>query len=419
MNKEPLGLYISRFVIAIGLFLFMLMLYWSSQLLETDIKLLHSTTEEIKNELLDIRSSLDQLQSEIHQINQNNSNTTNPSSNAHSPSLNQNALVRNNIINRSQIDPALPNLLVEDPFYTVTLPRLLGANFKPKGVIRIDIISKPDNLHPFSNWNYVASWVSQCTVALSRSEFGKYETMAPDMAIKIEERKRKDSDKSEFWIHLRDGVYWQPLDPAHFPKNFTLAPHFLHKHQVTAHDFKFYLDALMNPYVQEAGAVASRTNLSGIEEIIVIDDLTMIVRWKTENIKEPSGKIVPKMKYVAKLFTGSLRPLARFVYQYFPNGQKIIENDSSPDTYRINSLWAQNFTEHWAKDIIVSCGPWLFEGMTERQIRFKRNHNHYAPLAVLINESEINFKNTPDAAWQDFKAGKIDTYTALPNQLIE
>jgi len=67
----------------------------------------------------------------------------------------------------------------------------------------------------------------------------------------------------------------------------------------------------------------------------------------------------------------------------------------------------------------VSCGPWIFNGFSEEAIRFKRNPNYYNPYKVLVDSLEVRFRESPDAVWQDFKAGKIDTYLLRPEQLIE
>lgn len=396
MNKEPLGLYILRFVLAFGLFAFMCMLYWSSLLLEEDMQGLRADMDQVKNELLNLQVGQRQ---DVGTVSTPVAKTTTSQ--------------------RPHIDPKLPNLLHDDPFYMETLPKMLGKDFRIKGTFREAVVGKPDNLHPFSNWSQVSSWNDLCTVALVKQQFGIFETMTPDMAIKIEERKIDNTTLSEFWIHLREGVFWQPLKQEFFSESIHLAPEFLKKHPVTAHDFKFYFDALMNPSVQEAGAVSLRNYLGDIQEIKIIDDLTFVVRWKAEMITEADGKVVSKTKYIAKQLTGSLRPLAGFVYKYFPDGKKIVDDDASPDTYRTNTVWAQNFSQHWAKNIIVSCGPWIFEGMTERQITFRRNPDFFFPLAALAEGIQIAFKDAPDAIWQDFKSNKTDNYAMQPDQLME
>ncbi len=96
-----------------------------------------------------------------------------------------------------------------------------------------------------------------------------------------------------------------------------------------------------------------------------------------------------------------------------------MEDDSNPETYRENSIWAQNFSLHWAKNIIVSCGAYMFDGMDDEGISFKRNPDHFQPYAVLVDGVHYRFKEGVDAVWQDFKAGKIDLCTLFPNQLLE
>ena len=414
MNKEPIGLYIFRLMLGFGLLIFMLMLYWSSTLIEEDIKGLRGDIGQLKNDLQIIRTNTEKL----------HANSLDPNSNPSSPSSDSSGTPKTSIstsltLNRPQIDPNLPNLLQDDPFYNVTLPALLGPDFKPLGTFHNAVLGKPDNLHPFSNWSQVSTWVSQCTVSVSKQKVGIYESFAPDMAIKVEERKNTKTGKDEFWIHLRDRVYWQPLRSQWFSEDINLAPQFFQKHQVTADDFKFYFDAVMNPFVQDMGAISLRNYLEDIDSIEVIDKLTFIVRWKGKEIKESDGTVTYKNKYVARMWTGSLRPFPRFVYQYFADGSKIVEDDSSPETYRTNSTWAQNFEQHWAKNIIVSCGPWIFDGMTDRQIKFKRNPDHYFPLETLVGASEIQFKDSPDSIWQEFKSNHLDSYEIRPDQILE
>lgn len=415
MNKEPISLYIFRFILGLGLFAFMVMLYWSSALIETDIKGLRSDLSQLKNDVFGLRSDVNRIREQVLQsivdeqhtlLNRAEPKTTSPAS----PSLE----------NRSHVDPSLPNLLQEDLFYAGILQtKLLPANFKPQGTLQSATIGKYEDLHPFSNWAEVTEWNGMCAVAVGKGMFGKYETLSPDMALKMEARKIEGTEAHEFWIHLRDNVYWQPLRTDFFPDNVVLAPQFLRKNKVTAHDFKFYFDAIMNPDVQQKGAAAIRTYLLGIKEVKVIDDYTLVVRWKEEMVKEADGKKVPKIKYIAKLMTGSLRPLACFVYKYFPDGKKIVEDDSDPNTYQTNSVWGQNFAQHWAKHVIISCGPWIFDGKTDRQIRFKRNPDYYFPYSVLVEGMEVNFKESPDSIWQDFKENKLDSYNIQPEQLIE
>jgi peptide/nickel transport system substrate-binding protein len=400
MNKEPLGLYIFRFLMGFCLLAFMAMIYWSTSLIERDIKSIQSDLVKLKGDVKHLRADPGFSRSAIPKPSQLLPALAHPQK------------------DNPHIDSSLNNLLKEDPFYSVTLPKLLPENFKPQGTFQRAALGKPHNLHPFSAWSHISAWNALCSVSVSKMQFGRFETMAPDMAIKLEERREPGTDIPEFWVYLRDDVYWEPLEQKFF-SSVPLAPHFLERHQVTSEDFKLYFDAVMNPYLQEPGAISLRNYLGDIKEIEIIDKLTFVVRWKTETVKNADGKEVEKVKYIARQWTGNLQPLASFVYKYFADGEKIIEDDSDPETYRTNSVWAQNFSQHWAKNIIPSCGAWAFDGMSDRQIRFRRNDNYYQPLDALATSIVVTFKSAPDAFWQSFKADQLDTYAIQPDQLIE
>lgn len=387
-----------KFTLGLGLFIVIAMLYWSSTLVEQDLKSIQRELVQIRHELLHTKSDIDKFDTELLKKLMEHSSSID-SSNKTSATLKD-------------------NLLTPDPFYLSTLPKMLGSDFHPQGIRKEATIGKPNNLHPFSNWSEIASWISLCTVSLAGQEVGKYETYTPDMALSMELRQNSEG-QPEYWLFLRKDVYWAPLNLSHFPEGIKLAPVFFKKHQVTAHDFKFYYDAMMNRHVGEAGAVALRNYYDGIEEMRVIDDFTIVVRWKTKQIKDEHGQEKFQMKYMSKSLTGALRPLARFVYQYFSDGTKIIAEDEDPNTYRTNPVWAQNFSHHWANNIIVSCGSWLFDGMTDREIRFKRNPDFYEPYANLTDIYEMKFRDSPDAIWEDFKLGSLDLFNVPPNLLDE
>lgn len=344
------------------------MLYWSTTLIEHDLKLLQRQVAQLRHV-------------------QHASRVTNTSE-------------------THTYDTRYTNLLEEDEYFTKTLPEMVGQNFEPTGCLRQATIGHPQNLHPFNPFREVSSMYGMCTVRVGDLKFGQYETLAPDMGVRLEER------DNEYWVHLRRDVFWQPLNPDHFPASLALDSFFLRKHPVTAHDFKFYFDAVMNPYISEGKAAALRTYFSDIEEFRVIDDYTFAVRWKAHKTPEDTEKV----KYTSLSLTAALQPLPCFVYQYFADGQKIIDGE---EDYKTNSIWAQNFSHHWAKNVIVSCGAYIFDKMDEEGIRFRRNPDHYNPYAALVSGVHYRFKESFDAVWQDFKVGNIDLCSLSPNQLIE
>jgi peptide/nickel transport system substrate-binding protein len=292
-----------------------------------------------------------------------------------------------------KVESAFPNLLQEDPFYQMPV-----SQHPPQGVRRLAMTSRPDHLHPFSNWAHVRQLIGYCGDTLAHRHVGHYNRWGPGMAQRIEAHPVPDGGV-EYWVYLRPDLFWEPINPRHLPARLTLAPHFQQRHPVTAHDFVFQFNAMMNNHVGEPGAVALRPYYAQVEEVRAVDATTLVVRWKGRNGHIP---------YTAFQLTASLQPLPCFVYQHYIDGSKIIAKDSDSAIYRTHSVWAQQFTNHWARSLIVSCGPWIFEGMQPQRICFRRNPNYYNANAVLAQRMEIDFKETPELVWHALKVGQID-----------
>ena len=386
MRKSPFILSLLRTMLSAFLVFLLSMVYWSSLLVEEDLKKVKHDLVEIKRELAS-KTFQSPLISEVKKK------------------------------ERSYIDSHLPNLLSEDPFFTNTLPKLLGEEFKPYGIRKQATVGKPQSLHPFNNFADVAGWNRSCSVTVAKNRIGFFEHYVPSAAIKLEER--KSAKGIEYWVHLREELFWQPLEQSWFPDSIQLAPHFQSRHPVTAHDFKLYYDISMNPFVTSPFAVQARSSFSDVVEFRVVDDLTFVVVWKTHPVTVADGTTEMLPKYFAKSITMGLSPLAGFLYLYYPDGKKIVEEDESPDTYRLNSTFAETFIEHWAKNIIPSCGPLKFKGMTDRMIQFERNHDYFDPLASLVEGVEIEFKSALENVWQEFKQGGLDSYSMQPDQALE
>ncbi|MGZ3733180.1 MAG: permease, partial [Parachlamydiaceae bacterium] len=319
MNKEPLGLYFLRLFLMTGLLILVGMVYWSSLLVEERVNAIYQDVSALKKSISNFK-----------------------------PAVHQDAFVNpGKAAERHVGDDAYPNLLVEDYFYTKTLPEMLGKNFSPKGIFQEATVGRPINLHPFNNWAEVSGWHGQCSVTLAQLAFGFYDRWVPCMATKIEARPRQDYDSPEaveYWVHLRSDVYWQPIKPQFFSGDIALAPIFQEKHPVTAYDFAFYYHALMNPHVEEAGAIAARSLYEDIESITAIDPQTLVVRWKVHEVTDSSGKKSYKIKYVAESLTAGLSPLPSHVFQRFADGSNILEPETPLEAYQTNPVWAQNFS---------------------------------------------------------------------------
>lgn len=375
-----------KFIAFAAIFLFLCLIYWSSVLMEERLQGIQKDIQELKIGRFTAKAAP------------------------------QEAL--KSTLSGSKIDPSLPNLLSVDPFYEKTLPELLGKDFPFWGTRKTVAITRPNNLSPFTNWSDVATWQRFCQVGVAESTFGFFEQYCIGAALKVEERKVADSHDIEYWVHLRDNMVWQPLSQDWFPAQIALAPHFLKKHPVTAHDFKLQYDVIMNPFINIATAVVLREFYSDIVSVRVEDPLTFVVRWKTHPITR-DGKVEYLPKYTAKTNVFGFSPLAGFVYLYYPDGKKIVEDDHDPEVYRTNSTFAQNFTEHWAKNVIPSCGPMRFNGWSDEMIKFEKNPDHYQPLDCLFQALICEFKQGAENVWLTFKQGQLDTYTLQADRVLE
>ena len=390
------------FIIKVMLVTFLGILYWLSTLQE--------------KRMYEIKGSLNQIQGEIAML----------KSKRLSSQLVQKAT--SPVTKSVHVDPSLPNLLIKDPFFSEILPHtLLPKGFVPRGTLRTATYDRLDNLLPFSQWNNVNDFLDCCRWGAVSHQFGKRGVLVEGFAEKIEERPGVDAEHTEFWVHLRPDIYWQPLERRHFPPHFHLSSHFTKKHPVTAYDFQFWWDALHNPHLDLHEAVALRHILRNMEKVKALDERTLVVIAKRSLYVDENQNKRLCLPYLIRYQLLELKPFASFVYQYFPNGTKICPLDSENEFYQKSFTWAQNFTTHFASHVIPSCGPWVFDGMNEQRIRFRRNPDFYDLFHALNEVQETYFFESPDSSfiespesmWRDFVTKKIDFCTLTPNMLIE
>mgnify|MGYP003683322921 CR=1 FL=1 len=307
------------------------------------------------------------------------------------------------------------------------MPELLGQDFLIQGMQKRGIIGKPENLHPLAFTSKVSQLWDLSTRWMGRSHVGKSEEIAPALARRIELRPRKGQEdlsheatmrQGEFWVFMRDDIFWQPINPSTLSPDIRLNAKFLKPYPVTAHDVKFYLDTIMNPHIQTPSAIAQREFYADVEDFLVIDDYTFVVRWKLKDvvIDEVSQRAMraDSLSYVA-----GLRPFPRFVYQYAPDGKKIVGNDSDPMTYRKHAVWAEVFLQHWSQQTIISCGDWLLEARSPREFLFRKNPFAADSAGALNRYLHFTIRDTPLALWHAFKINELDTCILAPSLKTE
>ena len=154
--------------------------------------------------------------------------------------------------------------------------------------------------------------------------------------------------------------------------------------EVTADDFKFFVDVIKNPKIP---CEPMRVYFDDLQELRVMDPYTFQVIWK-RRYWQSEGQ------------TLGLMPLPRHFYQFDP---------AKPD----------DFTDNTERNrMIVGCGPWIFESWEKgKAITFRRNEAYYAPKPYLTRRI-IKVIREPTARLQALRNGEIDRMGLLPEQWV-
>ena len=173
-------------------------------------------------------------------------------------------------------------------------------------------------------------------------------------------------DYKLYTIYLKPGYVW------HRPRvDFGNARYkWLDKeHQVTAHDFVYTLDLILNPQVQ---AAHSRNYYQDIESYKAIDDYTLQIRWKTKT-------------YQSVAFTLEMYPTPHWLYGFDEDGVEFPKATAG-----------LKFNEHWYNNRAIGCGPYEFlrwdQGKIIQLRRFEDFNGDLPPLKE-INYHLIRDKN--------------------------
>ena len=136
------------------------------------------------------------------------------------------------------------NLLTADPFYGDIFEQLVDENAFDQGSTESRISHKPDHFHPLTNSASVSKLNAFCLPTLATTHIGHYERFAPELARSIT-RIDVPGISTSYIVTLRDDIFWEPIEPSHFPTSFQLSDVFLERVPVEAKDFKLYYDACM------------------------------------------------------------------------------------------------------------------------------------------------------------------------------
>lgn len=211
----------------------------------------------------------------------------------------------------------------------------------------------------------------------------------PDIAYKV----TASADGLVYDVYLRKGVKWHPpavdlADPRHaWMKG---------DHEVTAEDFKFTYDMVMNPQV--TGRAASlRTYYEPWKSVEVVDPYHLRVTFK-ENL------------YINRSVLLDMEPMPRWLYMRDEDGK---EFDAA--------TWGEKQNDHWYNQRGIGAGMYRFESW-EPGVRITLTANpdyHNAPcLPAAFDRVELLVLKDQQAWLRYLKTGQVDYTHMQPQQYM-
>lgn len=251
---------------------------------------------------------------------------------------------------------------------------------QPGGRIIRRITSDTQNLNTLINNDFTASTLHSLTdSSLAERNFKDINRFEPLMAKSW----TISPDKKVYTIKLRKGILWHDFTDPVSGKRWTNV-------EVTAADFKFYIDVIKN---KDTNCAPLRSYYKQLDHIEVVNKYEFKVFWKTRY-------------YQSKVFTLGMMPLPRHLYHAYPgpfDGKKF--ND-----------------DHQRNRIIVGCGPYRFvrwdKGLRVIFTRWDKYFGKKYGIMPPIKNIAFEVIQHPNTAFQALKAGKLDTFNLEPEQWI-
>lgn len=236
------------------------------------------------------------------------------------------------------------------------------------------------NLNPLtSNEAMASAFNSLCSSSLAERDYARPEEFVPLMA----EKWTISPDRKNYRIKLRKKIYWHDFtDPVTGKEHKNV--------EVTAHDFKFFVDTVKNP---DVNCAPLRVYYQYLDTLEVHNDYEFTVKWS-------------KAYYGSLASTLGMAPLPRHFYA----------PDGSFDGKKFND-------DHRRNRMIVGCGPYKFLKWEKgRRLIFVRNKDYFgisygaAPSLEYLVYELIKHPNT---RFQAFMGGELDRLGLLPDQYIK
>ncbi len=231
-----------------------------------------------------------------------------------------------------------------------------------------------------NNESLVSTIWEYCFDSLTERNYEHLEIFEPKLA----ESWSLSDDKMTYTIKLRKGALWHDFtDPVTGKKWENV--------EVTAHDFKFYLDVIKN---EDVDCAPSRSYLIDLDRIEVISDYEFKVVWS-------------KPYFLSESVTLGLQPLPRHLYYAY---------DGPFDGKKFND-------DHERNRIVVGCGPYKFEKWEKDQRIFLTKWEKYygAKYGIMppIDNIVLEVIKLPNTQLQALMSKKIDRMGFQPEQWVK
>ncbi|MBR2374580.1 MAG: peptide-binding protein [Lentisphaeria bacterium] len=236
------------------------------------------------------------------------------------------------------------------------------------------------NLNPLtSNEAMASAFNSICSASLAERNFRNPERFEPLLAESWE----ISPDHRSYRIKLRKNVFWHDFtDPV------TKKSH--KKKEVTAYDFKFFVDTVKN---KDVNCAPLRVYYQYLDKVEIHNKYEFTVKWS-------------KAYYGSRASTLGMTPLPRHFYA--PDGKF--------DGKRFND-------DHLRNRMIVGCGPYtLFKWEKGRKLIFRRNKDYFGiscGAAPAIEYLVYEIIKHPNTRFQALLGGELDRLALLPDQYIK
>lgn len=283
--------------------------------------------------------------------------------------------------NRPSAPPAVDEKKKTDGKIIMANSEFYDKKAIPGGSFIAAIANETKNMnYLINNEKFISDLWAYAYDSLADRNYENFEIFEPQLAESWE----LSEDKLVYTIKLKKGVLWHDFKDPVSGKEWKNV-------EVTAHDFKFYVDVVKN---QDTDCAPIRVYLNDLDRIEVINDCEFKVYWK-------------RRYFQSEAITLEMTPLPRHLYHAY---------EGPFDGKKFND-------DHERNRIIVGCGPYRFDRWEKGQrIILKKWDKYYGAkygASPALETLVFDVIKHPNTRFQSFLSGTIDGMGLSPEQWIK